>query len=78
MGDPYVVATLSFPLPECAEEFRVALDGVKYRAVLSQLDWRLRNETKHRSDHHTDEELAVFDTVRSWLYDCVKGEGVEI
>ena len=39
--------TLSFPLPMCEEEFRVALNGGRYKAVLWDLDQEMRSTIKY-------------------------------
>lgn len=43
-------ATLSFSLPEEAEEHQIALNGHKYLAVLQDIDRALRDLIKHGDD----------------------------
>jgi hypothetical protein len=41
-------ATLSFTLPEESEEHRLAMDGHRWHAMVSELDRRLRHTAKYQ------------------------------
>jgi hypothetical protein len=76
----YHSATLHFDLSsvdgECA--FRDAIDGYKYKAILSDLDMDLRNRVKHNTEQETSEVLTVLDNLRSRLHEMVSDKGVSI
>lgn len=55
-------AVLEFNLPEESEEHLNALNGVKYRAVLDELDNELREQWKYQ-----DKQLISIEEVRSLI-----------
>ena len=68
------VAKLEFPLPECREEFELAIHGVDFRAALCDLDAWLRNEIKHGSQH----DKKALEAVRGHLHECLESHNVEL
>jgi hypothetical protein len=67
-------ATLKFSLPEEAEEHRLALDGHKWQAVVSELDSKLRNAAKYQEG--PESERAAW--ARELLYSILAERGVEL
>lgn len=57
-------ATLVYTLPEEADEFWIAQNGWKYRAVLGELDERMRVAVKHGST--TDCPAGM--SLEAWQY----------
>lgn len=67
-------ATLSFNLPEEAEEHRLALDGHKWRTVVEEVDRELRNVAKHGEDPAANHAAWA----RELLYSVIEENGVEL
>ena len=69
-------ARLTFVIPEEEDDFRVALDGHKYRRVLKGVDAHLRALLKHGD--LSDSDRKTLEAVRDTLYSRLLDEGVDI
>jgi hypothetical protein len=65
--------TLEFDGIEEQEEYRTALDGWKYRAVLYDIKEMIRSK-----DKYTDEESISLDELRQYLVDKLSEYSIEI
>jgi hypothetical protein len=65
--------TLEFDGIEEQEEYRTALDGWKYRAILYDIKEMIRSK-----DKYTDEESISLDELRQYLVDKISEYSVEI
>ena len=68
-------ATLEFDLPEEQEEFRVAVNGAAWQAVLQNLDQQLRGVVKHGDDPVEAEHAQRW---RDVLHDLAEAGGAAI
>lgn len=72
----FMVATLTFNLPEEDEQFRVAQDGWKWKSALSDMDEFLRTKLKHGNPYRSvDEALSA---ARQHLHDNLNGHSIDI
>lgn len=71
-----MTATLTFDLPEEQEEFETAVNGQKYRSVLSELDNYLRGRLKY-SDL-TDEQYKIHEEIREKLWGELNNEHIPL
>lgn len=67
-------ATLTFRLPEEAEEHRAALDGHRWQGVVADLDNRLRSMSKY----HEGQESERASWARALLAEVISEHGVEL
>jgi hypothetical protein len=68
--------TLQFNLPEEWEEFVVAQNGAKWKAVVTGLTQFLRSQTKYREC--PEAEARVYEEVRTELFRLVADDGLEL
>lgn len=71
-------STLEFNLPEEDEEFRTALDGHKFRHILSDLNEHLRSIMKYSSETYTQDQLDTYQEIRDYLLALVEEENVSL
>lgn len=64
-------ATLTFSLPEEQEDHNNAINGYRYRLVLSELDNYLRGKIKHEDEHPLVKN--ALQEVRDLLYSELDG-----
>lgn len=69
-------ATLTFNLPEEQEEFNMATQAHKLYFAISDFDNFLRNKIKHTD--LTDEQYAVYDTIRQELWNRLSEENITL
>lgn len=67
-------ATLTFTLPEEADEHRAALEGGRWHALVQRLDDVLRQSAKHGPR----KEAERAEWARALLRDAVSVEGLEL
>jgi len=67
-------ATLTFTLPEEADEHRAALEGVRWRSLAQRLDEALRQTAKHGGQKDADRAAWA----RAMLRDAVSAEGLDL
>jgi hypothetical protein len=65
--------TLEFDGSEEQEEYRTALDGWRYRAVLNDIREMIRSKEKY-----LDEETITLDELRQYLVDKLSEYSVEL
>lgn len=70
-------ATLTFRLPDEADEHRAAVNAGTLEAVLIDVDVQLRNWLKHGHEFGQAEPDTVLQAVRDLLRDEVRDHGVE-
>jgi hypothetical protein len=68
-------ATLEFELPEEQEQFRVAVNGAAWQAVLQNLDQQMRGVVKHGDDAVEAEQAQRW---RDVLHDLAEAGGAAI
>jgi hypothetical protein len=71
-----VTATLTFTLPEEAEELDLARKGADWRIVVEDMDAHLRSRMKHE-DLPPDADKAL-DEARQQLHDFVAERGLSL
>ena len=69
-------ATLEFNLPDEEEEFRNAINGTRYRTVLSHLDECMRTILKY--DDPPDVVFTVVEKLRNELHEALSAENLEL
>lgn len=67
---------LEFNVPEESFELHDALYGPDYKAVLQEIDNRLRGHIKYERDKHWDK--ATVESIRDLLYEELKDEGISL
>jgi len=60
------VATLTFNLPEEAEEHQIALDAWRYKSALYDMDQYLRSLSKHGSEKDLKEFNPIAAKEKLW------------
>jgi len=73
--DDAMKATLEFELPEEREEYRLAVNGAAWQAVLQNLDQQLRGVVKHGDDAAEAEQAQRW---RDVLHDLAEAGGAAI
>ena len=63
-------ATITFNLPNEADEHQAAIDGSKWKSVVREIDNELRNNIKHGSKALTPQEI------RDSLHEHINGRGL--
>lgn len=69
-------ASLTFDLPEDAEEYRLASQAGAMHAALSDFDNWLRGQIKYHADDVSTEELVVIDGVRAHFLAELEERGI--
>lgn len=69
-------ATLNYNLPDEQEEFQDAINGIKWKAAMWDLDQHLRGLIKNDLGSMDDGENQVFRNLRSTLHEIVLGYGL--
>ena len=70
-------AILEFNLPEEQDDHRVALDGWKWRAVVSDIAVKLRGALKY-GDDLTPESSACLETLREELFQLIADRNLNL
>lgn len=71
-----MTATLAFTLPEEAVEHQVALDGMKWRGVVSEHEQQLRTWLKHGHQFASADE--ALEAVRTSLWDSMTDDRLSL
>ena len=69
-------AILEFNLDEERHQFEDAVDGWKWKCIVSELDNELRTRTKHASDDTPDEVVDALIKMRDFLRESLNEEGL--
>ena len=69
-------AILQFNLDEERHQFEDAIDGWKWKCIVSELDNELRTLTKYASDDTPDEVVDALIKVRDFLRESLNEEGL--
>jgi hypothetical protein len=69
-------AILEFNLDEERHQFEDAIDGWKWKCIVSELDNELRSKVKYPSDDANDEVLDALAKFREFLHDQLREEGL--
>ena len=69
-------AILEFNLDEERHQFEDAIDGWKWKCIVSELDNELRTRTKYASDDTPDEVVDALIKVRDFLCQSLNEEGL--
>ena len=70
-------AILEFNLPEEHNEHQVALDGWKWKAVVSKIAESMRSRLKHEDVLH-DEAARVLHSLRNEIFRNIEDRGLEL
>ena len=70
-------ALLEFDLPEEQDEHRVALDGVKWRAVVNDIANKMRSALKY-DDDLTPESSACLENLREELFQLIADRNLNL
>jgi len=65
-------AILEFDCPEQEQELQTAIDGYKWKFVVSEIDRQLRNQSKYE-----DVETISIDSVRKIITDVINDYGLK-
>ena len=71
-------AILEFNLPEEQDDFRLAVDGHKYRNVCWDMEQHFREIMKYNNDKLNDKQLDNVEELRIYFSDLLAGEGIDI
>jgi hypothetical protein len=69
-------ATLEYDLPDEQQEFQDAVNGIRWKAAMWELDQRLRAIQKHAPDSMDDKEYKTYCKVREMLHECTGENGI--
>jgi hypothetical protein len=69
-------ATLEFTLPEESEEHQLAVDGIKWRGVVSDILEELRRERKYTDISEAD--LAYNEKISEKIYQLMRDKSLEL
>ena len=69
-------AIIEFNLDEERHQFEDAIDGWKWKCVVSELDNELRTRTKYASDDTPDEVVDALIKMRDFLRESLNEEGL--
>ena len=69
-------AILEFNLDEERHQFEDAVDGWKWKCIVSELDNELRTRTKYASDDTSQEVVDALIKVRDFLRESLNEEGL--
>lgn len=69
-------ATLKYDLPDEQQEFQDAINGIKWKSAMWDLDQRLRGLIKHAPDSMDEMEHQAYQRVRSMLHEVVIQHGL--
>lgn len=72
-----MTATLTFSLPEEQHEHQVALDGWKWKAVVSEIAESIRSHLKHDDDLHDEAAKALY-SLRNEIFRNIEDRGLEL
>ena len=70
-------AILEFNLPEEHNEHQVALDGWKWKAVVSEIAESMRSHLKHDDDLHDEAAKALYN-LRNEIFRNIEDRGLEL
>ena len=70
-------AVLKFNLPEEQSEHQVALDGWKWKAVVSEIAESIRSHLKHDDDLHDEAARALYN-LRNEIFRNIEDRGLEL
>jgi len=69
-------AILEFNLDEERHQFEDAIDGWKWKCIVSELDNEFRTRTKYASDDTPDEVVDALIKMRDFLRESLNEEGL--
>jgi len=69
-------AILEFNLDEERHQFEDAIDGWKWKCIVSELDNELRTRTKYASDDTSQEVVDALIKMRDFLRESLNEEGL--
>ena len=70
-------AVLKFNLPEEQSEHQVALDGWKWKAVVSEIAESISGHLKHDDDLHDEAAKALYN-LRNDIFHNIEDRGLEL
>lgn len=73
-----MMANLTFNLPEESAEHQMALDGWKWKAVVSAIMDNLRQDLKYNSENLTNDQLKILEKMRELIVRMTEEENLSI
>lgn len=70
-------ATIEFNLPDDQEDFQDAVNGLKWRLMVSDFDQHLRSQLKY-NDKLSSEQYKVHEEIRDLLWEKISGAGLSL
>lgn len=71
-------ASLTFNLPEESDEHQMALDGWKWKAIVSAILDNLRQDLKYNVFKLTSDQQKVLENMREFIYQELKDENLTL
>lgn len=71
-------ASLTFNLPEESAEHQMALDGWKWKAIVSAILDNLRQDLKYNVVKLTSDQQKVLENMREFIYQELKYENLTL
>lgn len=71
-------ASLTFNLPEESDEHQMALDGWKWKAIVSAILDNLRQDLKYNVVKLTSDQQKVLENMREFIYQELKYENLTL
>lgn len=73
-----MTAQLIFNLPEESAEHQMALDGWKWKAIVSAILDNLRQDLKYNVENLTDDQQRVLENMRGYIYQRLTEENLSL
>lgn len=72
------IASLTFNLPEESSEHQMALDGWKWKAIVSAILDNLRQDLKYNAENLSSEQLKILEKMRELIVNIATEENLSI
>lgn len=73
-----MTAQLTFNLPEESTEHQMALDGWKWKAIVSAVLDNLRQDLKYNVENLTPDQHKVLENMRGFIYQSLTEENLSL
>ncbi len=73
-----MTAQLTFNLPEESAEHQMALDGWKWKAIVSAILDNLRQDLKHNTEKLSSDQLKILEKMRELVVNMAEEENLSI
>lgn len=72
------IASLIFNLPEESAEHQMALDGWKWKAIVSAILDNLRQDLKYNAENLSGDQLKILEKMRELIVNMAEKENLSI